>query len=182
MKKEQHFQSTTLSTQSKGTKKITLKKSQAIKDLESLIFEAKRIKYPSIPPEYLAPVKYRDDSANGLTKCIIDFLRIKGHQAERISSTGRPIDRQTTFADVIGRIRTIGRIEWIPGSGSNGSADISGTIKGWSVKLEVKINDRQSQAQKDYERSIIQAGGLYVIVRSFAQFLTWYKLNFGSNE
>jgi hypothetical protein len=166
------------SQQNKDTKKQSYRKSNAVKYLESLIFEDKKLRYPTIPVEYLAPVKYRDDSANGLTKCIIDFLRIKGHQAERISTTGRPIDRQTTFADVTGRMRTIGRTEWIPGTITRGSADISATIKGWSVKIEVKINDKQSQAQKDYERSIIQAGGLYYIARNFGRFIAWYNLNF----
>jgi len=167
-----------LETTPKGRNKTPYKKPDAVKYLESLAVEEKKIKYPSMPPEYIAPVKYNDSTANGLTRCIVDFLRIRGHQSERISTTGRPIDRQTTFTDVTGRMRTIGRVEWIPGTGTNGSADISATIAGRSVKIEVKINDSQSKAQKKYQQDIEAAGGLYVIVRSFAQFLTWYRLNF----
>jgi hypothetical protein len=178
MKKEQHFQSTTLSTQSKGTKRNPYRKPDSIKYLELLAFEAKKEKFSSKPAEYLAPVKYRDDCANGIMRCNIDFLRTKGHQAERISTTGRIIDNTKTITDILGRQRVIGSVNWIKGNTTTGSADISATIKGWSVKIEVKIKDKQSQAQKDYERSIIQAGGLYYIARNFSRFIAWYNLNF----
>ena len=164
---------------SKILKQKRYSKSPAIKHLESLILEAKKLRYPSIPSDYIAAVKYRDDTANGLTKCGIDFLKVKGHQAERISTTGRPIDRTKTFTDVLGHQRTIGRIEWIPGTSTKGSADISATIDGRSVKIEVKIGpDRMSQAQRDYERSIVTSGGIYYIAKDFATFLTWFNLNF----
>ena len=171
--------STSFESAIKDTKKQPYHKSDAVKLLELLAFSAKRKKYPNIPIDYMAPVTFRDDTANGLTKCITSFIQLKGGQAERISTTGRPIDRQTTFSDVTGRTRTIGRIEWIPGTTTNGSADISATIKGRSVKIEVKIGrDHQSQAQKDYEQAIIKAGGVYVIARSFESFLTWYNSTF----
>jgi hypothetical protein len=179
MGKEQHHHSTTLLDRSKATKKQPYRKPDAVKYLESLIFEDKKLRYPTIPVEYLAVSKYRDDSANSLTKCIIDFLRIKGHQAERISTTGRAIDRQTTFTDVAGRVRTIGRIEWIPGTTTKGSADISATIKGRSVKIEVKIGaDRMSHYQQKYQQDVEAAGGVFFIARNFSSFVTWYNLNF----
>ena len=52
------------------------KKSQAVKQLEKMANIAARAKNPNIPPEWLAPRKYRDDSANNLTKCIIHFIII----------------------------------------------------------------------------------------------------------
>ena len=156
--------------------KIRYKKSDAVKYLESLVFEAKRKRYPSIKPEYLAKAEFTDKAASGLTKCITSFIQLKGGQAERINTTGRAIDRQTTFSDVTGRTRTIGRIEWIPGTSTNGSSDISATLKGRSVKIEVKIGrDHQSQAQKDYEQAITKAGGIYYIAHDFKSFLTWYN-------
>lgn len=163
---------------SKVKQKQPYRKPDAVKLLELLIFQDKRSKYPSIPIDYLAPVTYRDNTANGLTKCICDFLRIKGHQSERINTTGRAIDRQTTFTDVTGRMRTIGRIEWIKSTSTNGSADISATIAGRSVKIEVKINDRQSQAQKEYQQAVEAAGGIYYIARDFSNFLSWYNQYF----
>jgi len=162
----------------KGSK-IHYKKSDAVKYLESLAFEAKRIKYPSIEPEYLARPEFTDKTAGGLTKCIILYIRLQKFQAERINTTGRPLDNTKTFTDVTGRMRSIGSIKWIKSTSTNGSADISATIKGRSVKIEVKIlRDKQSEAQKDYEQSIIQAGGLYYIAQNFASFLVWYNLNF----
>lgn len=57
----------------------------------------------------------------------------------------------------------------------NGTADISATIWGRSVKIEVKIgNDKQSQDQKNYQKSIENAKGYYLIVKDFDSFLTWF--------
>ena len=179
MKTYSHPGSSLQQPEAKIIKKLPYRKPDAVKYLESLNFEDKKRRCQTIPVEYLAAVKYRDDSANGLTKCIIDFLRIKGHQAERISTTGRAIDRQTTFTDVAGRVRTIGRIEWIPGTTTKGSADISATIKGRSVKIEVKIGaDRMSHYQQKYQQDVEAAGGVFFIARNFSSFVTWYNLNF----
>lgn len=179
-KKEQNHVGTTLLSQLKDSQKSTrYRKSEAVKYLESLANEAARKRYPNTPTKYLAPRQYRDDTANGLTQCVIDFIRISGGQAERINSTGRRIDSQITFCDVIGCQRTIGSTKWIKGTGTNGTADISATIGGRSVKIEIKIGrDRMSEAQKLYQQSIEQAGGIYIVSSSFEQFLTWYNLKF----
>jgi len=172
-------ESAPLHARSKGTKKLPYHKSDAVKLLELLAFSAKRKKYPNIPIDYMAPVTFRDDTANGLTKCIISFIQLKGGQAERINTTGRPLDNTKIFTDVTGRQRSIGSITWIKSTSTNGSSDISATIKGRSVKIEVKIGrDHQSQAQKDYEQAIIKAAGLYVITHDFTSFLTWYNSTF----
>lgn len=160
----------------KVTKKPRYCKSEAVRELEALADSDARRRYPTVP--YLAPRTFRDDSANGLTKCIIQFLRLSGYQAERVSSTGRPIDRRQTFTDVLGRRRQIGSMKWIPGTGTNGTSDISATIAGRSVKIEVKINDRQSEVQRRYQADIEAAGGMYSIARSFQEFYDWYNQNF----
>jgi hypothetical protein len=66
-------------------------------------------------------------------------------------------------------------MKWIPGSGTKGTADISATIWGKSVKIEAKMKDRQSEDQKKYQAQIERAGGLYWLVRSFKEFLTLYN-------
>lgn len=166
-------------TYPKAKRKLPYRKSQAVKQLEVIANEAARQKYPNTPPSWLAPRKYRDDSANGLTKCIIHFLTFKGHQAERISNTGRFIDGRQTFTDVLGNRRTVGRTTWIPGTGTNGTADISATIAGKSVKIEIKIGrDRQSEDQKRYQEKVEASGGLYVIARGFEEFFQWYNQTF----
>jgi hypothetical protein len=152
------------------------KKFAAVKELEALAMEAARKKHPTIPEHVLAPRKYRDDKANNLTKCIIDWIRLNGFQAERISVTGRYIDNTKVVTNVIGQQQRIGSREWIPSSMQKGSADISATINGRSVKIEVKAGrDRQREAQKNYQQQIEAAGGIYIIARSFEEFLTWYK-------
>ena len=161
----------------KQTKRYS--KPQSIKQLESELMRLKRLKYPSIPAECLAPITHTDKTANGLTKAIIAFIQLNGGQSERINTMGRPIDRRKVYTDTVGLTRTIGSVEWIPGTGTKGSADISATIKGKSVKIEVKIGaDRQSEAQRKYQQDIEQAGGLYFIAKDFTSFVEWYKLKF----
>lgn len=148
--------------------------------LRQMAADEMRRKHPDYPEHLRLPVKvYSDKTANGLTRCIIDFLNLSGHQAERISTSGRPIDRRQIVTNVIGQQRVIGSLEWIPGTCTRGSADISSTIKGKSVKIEVKVNkDRQSEAQKAYQQAIEQAGGIYYIARDFQSFYDWYMITF----
>lgn len=147
-----------------------------MKELKQLALEHNRKKYPNFPEHARVVKKYEDKTANGLTKCVIDYLTFSGYQAERISSGGRFIDNRETYQDVIGRTKTIGSGKWIPGSTTKGTADISATVKGRSIKIEVKIGkDRQSEAQKKYQAQIEKAGGIYIIVKTFEDFLTWYK-------
>jgi hypothetical protein len=133
-------------------------------------------KYPSFPDHCIPVPKYSDKTANGLTKCIKDFLNLSGHQAERISSMGRMIDKTQVVTDCIGRRKTIGSMQYIKGTSTNGTADISATIKGRSVKIEVKIGkDRMSQAQYKYKDDIIRAGGVYFVATDFDMFMDWYN-------
>lgn len=156
------------------------KKPDSVKELERISFIRKREKHPTIPIELLCRDNFRDDTANGLTKCITTFIQIKGGQAERISTTGRCIDRTVTYTDVVGITRTMGSVEWIPGTVTRGSADISATIKGRSVKIEVKIGaDRQRREQIQYQKDIEAAGGIYYIARNFTTFVEWYNTTFG---
>ncbi|NLI71841.1 MAG: hypothetical protein GX361_03825 [Bacteroidales bacterium] len=155
------------------------KKPESIKRLESELMKRKRLKYPNIPAELLAPITHTDKTANGLTKAIIAYIKLKGGQAERINTTGIPIDKRKTYTDVLGLRRTIGSIEWVKGTSTPGSADISATINGRSVKIEVKIGaDRQSEAQKKYQRDIESAGGVYYIAKDFTTFVEWFNKNF----
>lgn len=172
-------QSCTGSISNSKVAKLPYKKPFAVKELERLAFEEKVRKYPGTPVEWLEQPKYRDDSANGLTRCIIDYIRLNGGQAERINNTGRMIDMRQSFTDVIGRSRTIGQTKWIKSNGQIGTADISATINGLSVKIEVKHGrDVQSAAQRAYQSQVQQAGGIYVIATSFEQFYNWYNLKF----
>lgn len=113
---------------------------------------------------YIPKPTYTDTTANGLTKCIIDFIMLHGGQAERISVMGRPI-KQANGNYMFGKSHM-----------TAGTADISATICGRSVKIEVKIGkDRQSEKQAKYQHDIERAGGLYYIARDFGSFVEWYN-------
>ena len=144
----------------------TQKKESAIAKLSQFALERSKATYPNVPEYAIPRPRYTDRTSNGLTKCIVDCLNLCGYQAERINSTGR-------------QITIDGTTKWVKGSTENGTADISATIKGRSVKIEVKCkatkDNCQSQDQKDYQRKIEQAGGVYVIARDFEGFYTWFK-------
>ena len=151
-------------------------KSEALRQLETLAFEQLRAKYPRTPLQYLPKCTYSDKTANGLTKCIIDFIRLQGWQAERVSVQGRYIDNSKVVSDCLGNRRKIGSGKYIPSSMQKGSADISATINGRSVKIEVKIGrDKQSDEQKQYQSQVESAGGVYLIAKDFQSFFEWYK-------
>ena len=141
----------------------TKNKPIGLKALEDLSYRLKRAKCPNMP--YLIRTTYRDDNSNDLTRCVIDWINFNSYQAERINSTGRQINIK-------------GQNKWIPGSQTTGTADISATIKGRSVKIEIKCKatgDRyQSEEQKQYQLMIERAGGVYIIVRDFQGFYDWY--------
>lgn len=151
------------------------KQKQSLKVLTDLDWSI-RASNTKMPPDYVPRTKFDDKTANGLTKCIISWITLNGYQAERINTTGRYIDNSKIVTDVLGRKIKIGSGKYIKGTGTKGSADISATIKGKSVKIEVKIgNDRQSEYQKEYEADIIKAGGIYYIAKDFDNFINFYK-------
>lgn len=167
-------------THNSKVKKNPYQKSFAVKELERLAFEEKKCMNPNIPVEWLAPRKYVDNNTSGLTKCVYDYLKLKGHHVERIGNEGRIIDKRKTFADVIGRQHTIGNVTRIKSSGMKGTSDLKSSINSRFVAIEIKCQvtkDRQSEAQRAYQLEVEQAGGIYVIASSFEQFYNWYNSN-----
>jgi hypothetical protein len=125
-------------------------------------------RHPSFPEAYFVKKKWDDKTANGLTKAITSFIQFNGFQAERINTMGTARENKRTDGKVIG-------VTWTKGTSTAGSADISATIRGRSVKIEVKVGkDRQSDAQKRYQESIERAGGVYMIARDFDTFVEWF--------
>jgi hypothetical protein len=145
--------------------------------LKALEIEQLTTKYPSMRPELIPLTDWKDTSANGLTKCIIFWINAMGGQAERISNQGQY--REGKKIDVgTGEIAYKKQLpgKWTPGQGTKGTADISATIRGRSVKIEVKYGrDVQSDAQKQYQEMIEKAGGVYIIAKSFDDFVMWYE-------
>jgi len=143
---------------------------QSLKQLSDLqhAYACSRTKMPT---DYVVRTKYIDTTANGLTKCVIDYINFIGGQAERISNTGRYIDESRIVTDVLGNRKKIGTGKYIKGTGTNGTADISATFKGKSIKIEIKMKDKQSEVQKEYQQAIERAGGIYFICHTFDEFL-----------
>jgi hypothetical protein len=147
---------------------------QSVKVLTELDYETRCLN-TKMPKQYVPKTKFTDTTANGLTKCIVSWINLNGWQAERISTMGRYIDNSKIVTDVLGNRKKIGTGKYIKGNGTVGSADISSTIKGYSIKWEVKMKDKQSEAQKEYQQAIERAGGKYFIVHDFDEFMMLYK-------
>jgi hypothetical protein len=99
------------------------------------------------------------NKANGLTTLILNFLEWSGHRATRISSAGRVVN---------------GR--YIPGTTRKGTADISATIKGRSVMIEIKVGrDRPSEYQLAEQARERAAGGIYEFISTPDQFFELYE-------
>jgi len=77
---------------------------------------------------YFSP-KYSDKNEKGLVKCITDFLKFEGHQAERINNKGTRVDERVVVENVIGQMKTIGSVRWNYSQQERGTADVSATIK-----------------------------------------------------
>ena len=140
------------------------RKPQAIKDFE---VEHKAWFYSgrTTPPHIQSITKFRDDSADELTKLIIAFLRVQGAFATRLNSTGVYRNDLKKF---------------VPNTQRRGMADIVGTYQGKSLNIEVKIGrDRMSEHQLKVKKEIEAAGGYYYVAKDFEGFVRWFKqLNF----
>ena len=147
------------------------------KRFEQLYLKNKLENYPSFigRENCMPPAKTKESGANDLTRLVIDFIIFNDGQAERISSMGRYIDGTKQVTDCIGRKRTIGTGKYVKSTTTNGTADISATIKGRSVKIEIKWKkDSQSDDQKKYQQSIEKSGGIYIIIKTFDDFVDWF--------
>ena len=94
------------------------------------------------------------------------------------------LDNTKMVKDVVGFQKQIGSKKYIPSTSQKGSADISATIEGRSVKIEVKnkkTKDRQSEDQKNYQSQIDFSGGIYYVAKDFESFVSWFDENFKTN-
>ena len=124
-----------------------------------------RLKYPNLPEAAIASGKYKDSTANGLTKCVVAFITLSGGYATRVSTTGRMINKGTETRD---------KLVYIPGTTKRGTADIHAIWHGKHLSIEVKIGkDKQSLAQIETERIVNDAGGYYFIAKNFETFYNW---------
>ena len=96
--------------------------------------------------------------ANGLTNFICNYLNWSGHRATRINVSGRKV-----------------KDKWIRSTTRKGTADISATIAGKSVMIEIKIGrDKPSLEQLAEQIKERNAGGIYEFISSPEEFFELY--------
>ena len=118
---------------------------------------------------------YKDDTANRLTNCIIDYINFKGGYANRINVQGQARKERINLA--FGNYRD--KITYTPSTTNKGTADIKATIAGSSLDIEVKIGkDKLSDHQKKEQLRITAAGGIYFVAKDMQSFVDFYKNTF----
>lgn len=127
---------------------------QSVKDLQDLHTDWK-YRGRNIP--YRVKSSFRDDTANGLAKCIKAWCEINGAHFQRMNTTG-------LYDHKLKKYRRSGA--------TRGVTDTLVIWKGKTFNIEIKIGrDKQSDQQKEIQKSIEEAGGFYLIVKSFDDFL-----------
>ncbi len=99
---------------------------EALHTLAELKYQETKDKFPGVPDYAIPRTKYSDKTANDLTMCIIDYIRVTGGHAERVANMGRQIGHGVNR-------------KWIPGTGTKGTADVHSMKAGRFIAVEVKI-------------------------------------------
>jgi hypothetical protein len=108
---------------------------------------------------YCNPSIPKVNTANGLTLFICNYINWMGYRATRISTTGRQLGGK-----------------WIYGTTRKGTADISATINGKAIMIEIKVGkDRASEHQLKEQAKERAAGGIYEFISTPEQFFELYN-------
>lgn len=143
--------------------------------LKQMALDQMAAKHPNVKRSYLVIPKYSDKTEKGLKQCIKDFVEMQGGVCNNIVTTGRKKDDRRLVRDVLGHYKIIGSVKWLHTSSKLGASDLSLIVAGRPIEVEIKIGkDRQREAQIIYERAVVNAQGLYWIVRSFDEFYNKY--------
>ena len=107
---------------------------------------------------YLEPKMPPIATANGLTTFIMNYIKWEGYRATRINVAGRQI-----------------KGKWIPSSTRRGTADISCSLKGRSVQIEIKVGrDKPRPEQLQEQERERRSGGVYEFIHNPEEFLELY--------
>lgn len=138
----------------------------ALQHLNELADKHKAQRSPNFPAKYIPRSHYRDRDANGLTRCIVDYLNYSGYFATRLAGTG-------TYRDDIKK--------YIPSQQRAGLPDVMAVVMGRAVFVEVKAGkDHLSENQKATIAALSQAGAWCIVVHSFEEFHRWFTAQFCS--
>jgi len=150
----------------------------SISRLKQLDVERKKKEHPNLAlnnPDAITPYAYKQNSTNGLTRCIIDAINFTGGFATRINNAGTFRQGKTIKRDFgMNPIKEKGVYTF---NGTRGVADIDSFFNGVNVKIEVKYGkDKMSEAQRKYKENIERSGGNYIVARDLESFwIEWMK-------
>ena len=132
-----------------------------------------KTKYPTAYKDghYFSPKIPDITKSNGLTQACVNFINWNGYNADRVNTTGRLINGvQKQPSGVV-----LGVKKFIPSANRKGTADIGATIKGRSVKIEIKVGrDKPSDEQLREQERERKAGGIYEFIHDMDEFLLLY--------
>jgi hypothetical protein len=101
--------------------------------------------------------KYSEKDANKLTDAIKRWFELSDGQVSRVNSQGQydPRTKKMRFSH-----------------STRGAADLSCIYQGRAIEIEIKFGkDRQSDVQKEYQEKVERAKGIYLIVRTWEDFI-----------
>lgn len=105
--------------------------------------------------------KVANSASNLLTEQVVGHILKDGWSASRINTTGIWVEEKQCF---------------ISGGGRNGFSDVCACIKGRAVAIEIKIGDDEpNKDQLDFAIEWVNAGGIYLIIKTEEQFLFNYN-------
>jgi hypothetical protein len=118
---------------------------------------------PNFPARYIPNSRYNDRDANGLIRCLVDYLNFSGHFATHLGSTGAY------------RVNWQRLVSWqqqveLP--------DVFAVVGGRAMLIEVKHGkDQLSEARKRTIFELQKAGALIYIAHEFESFYYWFEQN-----
>jgi len=105
--------------------------------------------------------KKNGGDANGLTRSILTYLSFRNWYGVRINTQGQWDDKLKI---------------WKKSHTRKGTADIHACIHGLHVSIEIKTgNDRMRSDQHETKKLVEKAGGYYVVVSCFEDFIVFLK-------
>lgn len=115
---------------------------------------------------------YNEKNVTALARCVIDFLSLSEHKTTVVSHSQRVRFYQMTLEDILpnDKISPI----WIPNPKINGVyAEVVISLYGEKIIVEVTF-DPKSQTNAEN-------GKYHLHIRSFEEFLQWYKSTYGES-
>lgn len=106
----------------------------------------------------------KPESANALTRRVVEYIRNNGHFATRLQSTG-------TYRDDLKK--------FVPSQQRSGLPDVMAVVDSRACYVEIKIGkDTLSDDQKKAIAELQQAGAAVFVASDFDAFETWFVAEF----